>query len=388
MSSRKILLGVILLMGVALWLPFNSTDTPVAAQDGGDDEGCIDLYEDALQIVGTACAEMGRNEACYGHFALTAQLQAASDGQFETSGDIIDVIDIQSLETQPADPANGIWGVALLQLQADLPDDSDDTMTFILFGDVEFENMGLSDIGGSELQSFSLQTGNADNCEALPDGLMVRSPDGQRARVMINGVELTFSSTGFLTESDTGDLVIQGLEGEIGVAVDVQSEVADAGQPTLVTPGFYSSVPVTNSSPTGQPTDPEPVNADQQVFLPTLFDIGENLVENGIGPAGTARINIQSGTWLWSATVVESNCGGIGTSTEATANFTNISDADSTYARIGINAYTYSQFVDDPGIDRTYVLNFNSPTSATGYVIDHYTENDCTYRWESSYTAQ
>jgi hypothetical protein len=199
---------------------------------------------------------------------------------------------------------------------------------------------------------------------------------------------LTFSSTGFLTESDAGDLVIQGLEGEIGVAVDVSSEVAVEDQPTIVTPGFYSSVPVTNSSPSGQPTDPEPVNEDQQVFLPAVFGAGESLSENGIGPAGTARIDIQSGTWLWTATVVQSTCGNIGTTTEATATFNNISDADSIYARIGINAYTYSDFVDDPGIERTYVLNFNSSTSATGYVIDHYTENDCTYRWEASYTAQ
>jgi hypothetical protein len=204
---------------------------------------------------------------------------------------------------------------------------------------------------------------------------------------MINGVELTFSSTGFLSESDTGALVVQGLEGEIVLDVELAGINVDLGT-TSVRPGFYSSVPITDDQPTGQPSDPQPVDEDQQVFLPVLFDIGENLAENGIGPAGTEHFEIQSGTWNWTATVIESTCGNIGTSTEATATFADISDADSIYTRIGINAYTYSQFVDDPGIERTYVLNFESPTSARGYVLDHYTENDCTYRWEAAYTAQ
>lgn len=379
MLRRIFVFAAIILFGLMGLSSLHQSPPPIAAQDGDEDEGCTSLFDEALQVVGSACAEMGRNEACYGHFAITSELQEDTTDPFEASGDIVDLIQIRSIETLPADLESGVWGVALMQVQADLPDESEDTMTFVLFGDAQLENAGISNAEDGDIQSFNFQSGDDDTCESLPDGLMVRSPDGQRARIMVNGVELTFSSTGYLTNSDTGDLVVQGLEGsiDVGSSQDFQT----------VTSGFYSSVPVTEFQQTGSPLPPEPVDDIQQVMLPTLFDIGDMLNDNGIGTP-SSQFEVQSGTWLWTATVVESTCGHLGDTTQAQADFGDINQANSTYARIGINTYTYSEVLADPTIERTYILQFSSPTSASGYVLDHYPENDCSYRWESSYTAQ
>ena len=47
-------------------------------------------------------------------------------------------------------------------------------------------------------QSFTLHTSPSGTCETVPDGLLIRSPEGQRARIIVNGVELVFSSVGYL----------------------------------------------------------------------------------------------------------------------------------------------------------------------------------------------
>lgn len=242
----------ILILVVLLSLP--ATPQTAFSQDG-DDDSCVSIVEQALQSVGSACAELGRNEACYGHINVDATFREDIEAQFETNGDIVDVGDLQSLLTQAADPTGETWGVALVNLQADLPDDSEDNVTLVLFGDAEITS-AVSDDPDSEftapMQAITLRSGQTDACEQAPDGLLIRSPEGQRARVMVNGVELTLSSATFITADANSDMGIQGLEGEI--------EVTAQGQTEMVTPGLISTVELDeNFEPAAPPTEPEPV---------------------------------------------------------------------------------------------------------------------------------
>ncbi|MBN1679034.1 MAG: SH3 domain-containing protein [Anaerolineae bacterium] len=135
---------VVLLSVLVLVLAAGSASThpaPVQAQ-GGE---CPALYERAMQIIGSACANMGANEACYGHTLVTATFQPGASGvRFDASGDVANLTDLQALVSRPADPASDTWGIAMMKVQADLPDGSGNAMTFVLVGDSEIHNAATS----------------------------------------------------------------------------------------------------------------------------------------------------------------------------------------------------------------------------------------------------
>lgn len=105
-------------------------------------EECSAFFETALATVEEACSDLGRNQACYGNVALTAIGQPdASNFQFSDTGDIADVAAIQSMQLSGYDPENGLWGVVMMQVQADLPNTmTGQNVTVMLFGDVSLTN--------------------------------------------------------------------------------------------------------------------------------------------------------------------------------------------------------------------------------------------------------
>jgi uncharacterized protein YraI len=107
---------------------------------------CSEFVQTALATVEQACTGMARNQACYGNVDLTATGQPdASNFQFATVGDITDVAAIQSMQLSGYDPENGIWGVVMMQVQADIPNTlPGQNVTVLLFGDVTVRNAASS----------------------------------------------------------------------------------------------------------------------------------------------------------------------------------------------------------------------------------------------------
>jgi hypothetical protein len=89
-----------------------------------------------MQRVGNICLEMGRNEACYGHPNVSAVL-TNPDAIFEARGDIINVMDIQTLVTRPLDLQSEAWGIVMMDVQADLPENADASVRLLVFGGTE-----------------------------------------------------------------------------------------------------------------------------------------------------------------------------------------------------------------------------------------------------------
>ncbi|MBN1679615.1 MAG: SH3 domain-containing protein [Anaerolineae bacterium] len=342
--SRYRWLRVWLVCGVVLLAAAAGSTPPQPVHSQSD--ACDQLVHEALSAIGTFCADMGLNEACYGHTLVTATFQPGVSGiQFETNGDIAPLVDLQALVTKPADPLPGIWGVAMMKVQADLPDAGDQAMTFVLFGDTEVTNTvdpalaamptcqisiqgnninvrsgpgtnyrvvdvleagstavangrntagdwlrvdldgapgwvyvplitvncditTLSEVEPGEagatytrpMQAFLLESGNTGQCDDTPDGLLVKSPAGQRAHVMVNGVELEFASAGFLQAALNGDLSVSGLNGEIAVTAFDKT--------VTVRPGMQTTVPLDGLEAAAPPADPAP--ADDLGAVPGL----------------------------------------------------------------------------------------------------------------------
>ena len=103
---------------------------------------CPELATTALETTLSTCEVMGRNQACYGNGDLEAEFSdGLQDISFDQPGDVADVTQLQSLRLFPMDVDLGTWGVALISLQANLPDTlPGQGVTFLLFGDVEMMN--------------------------------------------------------------------------------------------------------------------------------------------------------------------------------------------------------------------------------------------------------
>lgn len=277
MHTKAIFRTVAVLLFAALLRA--SFEIPNAASQGDDEDSCTIVAEAALERVGSACAEMGRNEACYGHFPISVELLEDAHGQFEKDGDLIDLIALQSLQTSAADPETGEWGIALMTVQADLPDDSDESMTFVLFGDTEIESAvtesNTDETPMSPMQAITISNGDNESCSEAPDGLLVRSPDGQRARINVNGIEMTFSSIGFLHAQADGDLRLVVLEGEV---------VAESlGRQVRVGENEQITVPLNGLLADGVPTDPIRIDPESVQLFSLLQDIIRIIRENRIG---------------------------------------------------------------------------------------------------------
>ncbi len=111
----------------------------VRAQGGG--ESCPALVQGALESLESSCADTGRNEACYGHFRVNAVLR--SDAIFEQPADKVAVEVLESLTAYGIPEALDAWGIALLRIQADLPDAlPGQNVTLLLMGDTSVINQG------------------------------------------------------------------------------------------------------------------------------------------------------------------------------------------------------------------------------------------------------
>ncbi len=103
---------------------------------------CTAMVHDALQAANAACAGTGRNQVCYGNILGQAiPADGVTDLRFDTVGDVAPVHQIKALSLSPLDETANQWGVALMQLQANLPDTlPGQNVTFLLFGDVAVED--------------------------------------------------------------------------------------------------------------------------------------------------------------------------------------------------------------------------------------------------------
>ncbi len=122
------------------WILFLLCIAPAFILAQSDD--CPSIVKTAISAVKDACASINRNQACYGNIRLDATPRESSTPlSFTKPGDLADLVNVQALKLSPLDAQNNIWGVALMKVQADIPDTlPGQNVTFVLFGDVQIQN--------------------------------------------------------------------------------------------------------------------------------------------------------------------------------------------------------------------------------------------------------
>jgi hypothetical protein len=204
---------------------------------------CPQIVQQALGSLDQWCGGTGRNQLCYGNVSIEAQPQpGVTDWRFEQVGDTVSIADLATLTLSQLQADEDKWGVALMRVQANLPDSlPGQNVTFLMFGDVEIINQVTP---GAEndlrpMQAFQLRTGvnDAACAEAPQSGVLVQTPEGGRkVNFTINGVEMAIGSTVFFQSDLETSLAINTLEGEVGINA--------AGQKVQVPAGSRVSVPI------------------------------------------------------------------------------------------------------------------------------------------------
>lgn len=176
------------------------TVTAVALSQSTD-EACPVLVETALTEVGNNCGELNRNSACYGFNRVDATFANVTDETFFSSpADRAELVNLQTIQTAPLDPDLERWGIAVMNVQANVPNSlPGQAVVFMLLGDVQVENAVAEDnafagvepisvtaLVAANLRSFPSLNANvvasvAANAELSADGL---SPDGGWLRVL------------------------------------------------------------------------------------------------------------------------------------------------------------------------------------------------------------
>jgi hypothetical protein len=164
---------------------------------------CPELVNNALEQLNEFCDELGRNQVCYGHDQVQASFITEVDADFfNEPSSTAPVAELSTLVTSPLNSEAGTWGLAIMNIQADLPNTlPGQNVTFILLGDVELENAvspesAFQPIDGFEFvvnaptganlrsgpsQSFNVVGGLPDGARFIADGV---SPDGQWLRLV------------------------------------------------------------------------------------------------------------------------------------------------------------------------------------------------------------
>lgn len=139
--------------------------TPVLAAVLAAD--CPAIVQQALASTDQLCEGTGRNQACYGNLRLNAEPQSGvTDFTFDTPGDLVDVARIGSLRLAALEESSGIWGVALMRLQANLSRTRPDYITLLTFGDVALQNSVVEPTNPLEVTNPSRRSVNV---RAVPE---------------------------------------------------------------------------------------------------------------------------------------------------------------------------------------------------------------------------
>lgn len=107
-----------------------------------EDKTCPAIAEEAMQQLGDNCTDVDRNSACYGFDQVnTTFTQPIEPGFFTQPADITELNIVDLIETAPMNLATNQWGIAVMKVQADIPNTlPGQAVTFLLMGDARVQN--------------------------------------------------------------------------------------------------------------------------------------------------------------------------------------------------------------------------------------------------------
>lgn len=134
-------------------------------------EECPALVQQALQELGDSCGDMTRNTACYGFNRVSALFnQDVVEDFFSQPSDRSELNIIQSIQTASLDTVLQQWGIAVLSVQANIPNTlPGQAARFVLMGDVSVSNdVPPEESGAAAAEPVSVTTSVGANIRSAP----------------------------------------------------------------------------------------------------------------------------------------------------------------------------------------------------------------------------
>jgi hypothetical protein len=132
---RRVIPIIVVIISITLGIAYVQTTH-------GQADFCPALVTRALEQVGQNCSSLDRNSACYGFNRVNATfLTEQEETTFSQPADQVQIELLESLATAPLNVNDSEWGIAVMNVQANLPDMlPGQSVTMLLLGDVEIES--------------------------------------------------------------------------------------------------------------------------------------------------------------------------------------------------------------------------------------------------------
>ncbi|MEO1287297.1 MAG: hypothetical protein AAFV93_05980 [Chloroflexota bacterium] len=250
----------------------------VTAQDD-----CPAVVDDALFSLSDLCLTIGRNQACYGNGEIVAVPVSGESIDFNIPGDTAGIEEIDSLALSPYSGTIADWGIAILVVQADIPDTlPGQNVTMLMFGETNLTN----DNGA---YYFTSGIGTPD-CNQAPNGLLIQTPEGAgQVNLTLNGIDISIGSTAYFTFSDEDEFLIALLEGTLGLETD-DAELE-------LEPDFFTTIAIDeDGNATGDFAEPEMLEEIELPSLPTAV-LPAPVVTGNTAVVSDELVIPQNGPW-------------------------------------------------------------------------------------------
>ncbi|MBK8025031.1 MAG: SH3 domain-containing protein [Chloroflexi bacterium] len=250
-----LIFAAILVAGLTLPLSAQSGLPPMSA------EQCAPVLSHLWTTASNACVNKPVGYACNGGAAPGVEPSLVLAGAFSSVGALVEVAEIDAIDTQPIVVENVSAGIAWLRL----PEASN--ATFLLVGDITMYDVTPADF--PPWTSSLLVTNPAlPTCAAAPlSGLVLQTPLGQQANLVINGASVAIIGTALVRTTES-QMIVSMISGRATVFSQGQRQSALPGQQIRVNyaPGNFSF-------PISGPTLPELIDPAPLQNLPVaLFD--------------------------------------------------------------------------------------------------------------------
>ncbi len=210
------------------------------------DDDCPLIVQEALTAVSDVCNPLDRNSACYGANTVESVtvVQPPPAGFFTLPGDRALLDDLREISPQPLDVTARSFGVAALNVQANVPETlPGQAVLFLLMGDARLTNeVAVDSEEQSAFQSFYfLPRAGRINCYEAEPMLTIQTPGNLAVNVKLNGVDTEMSPGTLLTITPSvctihRGSIIQRVGEETSVLVANQTvdiDIASNGQITV-----------------------------------------------------------------------------------------------------------------------------------------------------------
>ncbi|MEQ8672373.1 MAG: hypothetical protein RLP44_15825 [Aggregatilineales bacterium] len=173
-------------------------------------DSCLALYRASLVNGALECDDLAVDTLCYGNLGLSAELTAdAPTVPFSFAGDVVNVVDVATLESLPLDLEAGDYGVAVSRLGVS----GTEVASWVIFGDVDITNNSVGLLTFAVRVTFadgifarSAPTTDANIIQPLAVGQQIlasgRLDDSSWLRVILPGDEVAWVSADLVAPVD------------------------------------------------------------------------------------------------------------------------------------------------------------------------------------------